>query len=86
MATSLSFLGVALSKRKVVVTGLGIISPVGNSVAEAWSNIVAGKSGITNITKFDASAFASQVAGEVKGFDVDQYLSPKEARRLVNNT
>jgi len=71
-----------LSKRKVVVTGLGIISPVGNSVAEAWSNILAGKSGITNITKFDASAFASQVAGEVKGFDVDQYLSPKESRRM----
>jgi 3-oxoacyl-[acyl-carrier-protein] synthase II len=71
-----------LSKRKVVVTGLGIISPVGNSVAEAWSNIVAGKTGITNITKFDASAFASQVAGEVKGFDVDQYLSPKESRRM----
>jgi 3-oxoacyl-[acyl-carrier-protein] synthase II len=71
-----------LSKRKVVVTGLGIISPVGNSVAEAWSNIVAGQSGITNITKFDASAFASQVAGEVKGFDVDQYLSPKESRRM----
>jgi 3-oxoacyl-[acyl-carrier-protein] synthase II len=71
-----------LSKRKVVVTGLGIISPVGNSVAEAWSSILAGKSGITNITKFDASAFASQVAGEVKGFDVDQYLSPKESRRM----
>lgn len=71
-----------MSKRKVVVTGLGIISPVGNSVAEAWSNIVAGKSGITNITKFDASAFASQVAGEVKGFDVDQYLPPKESRRM----
>ncbi|HSI23768.1 MAG TPA: beta-ketoacyl-ACP synthase II [Methylophilaceae bacterium] len=71
-----------MSKRKVVVTGLGIISPVGNSVAEAWSNIVAGQSGITNITKFDASAFASQVAGEVKGFDVDQYLSPKESRRM----
>lgn len=71
-----------MSKRKVVVTGLGIISPVGNSVAEAWSSILAGKSGITNITKFDASAFASQVAGEVKGFDVDQYLSPKESRRM----
>jgi 3-oxoacyl-[acyl-carrier-protein] synthase II len=71
-----------LSKRKVVVTGLGIVSPVGNTVADAWSNVVAGKSGITNITKFDASAFASQVAGEVKGFDVDQYLSPKEARRM----
>jgi 3-oxoacyl-[acyl-carrier-protein] synthase II len=71
-----------LSKRKVVVTGLGIVSPVGNTVADAWSNIVAGKSGITNITKFDASTFASQVAGEVKGFDVDQYLSPKESRRM----
>ncbi|OAJ71516.1 beta-ketoacyl-[acyl-carrier-protein] synthase II [Methylobacillus sp. MM3] len=71
-----------MSKRKVVVTGLGIISPVGSSVAEAWSSILAGKSGITNITKFDASAFASQVAGEVKGFDVDQYLSPKESRRM----
>jgi 3-oxoacyl-[acyl-carrier-protein] synthase II len=71
-----------LSKRKVVVTGLGIVSPVGNTVADAWSNIVAGKSGITKITKFDASAFASQIAGEVKGFDVDQYLSPKDARRM----
>jgi 3-oxoacyl-[acyl-carrier-protein] synthase II len=71
-----------LSKRKVVVTGLGIVSPVGNTVADAWSSIVAGKSGITNITKFDASAFASQVAGEVKGFDVDQYLPPKESRRM----
>jgi 3-oxoacyl-[acyl-carrier-protein] synthase II len=64
------------------VTGLGIVSPVGNSVAEAWANIVAGKSGITNITKFDASAFKSQIAGEVKGFDVTAYLSPKEARRM----
>lgn len=71
-----------MSKRKVVVTGLGIISPVGNTVADAWSNIVAGKSGITNITKFDTSAFASQIAGEVKGFDVDQYLPPKESRRM----
>ena len=71
-----------MSKRKVVVTGLGIVSPVGNTVADAWSNIVAGKSGITKITKFDASAFASQIAGEVKGFDVDQYLSPKDARRM----
>lgn len=71
-----------MSKRKVVVTGLGIVSPVGNTVADAWSSIVAGKSGITNITKFDASAFASQVAGEVKGFDVDQYLPPKESRRM----
>ncbi|HEX8963382.1 MAG TPA: beta-ketoacyl-ACP synthase II [Rhodocyclaceae bacterium] len=71
-----------MSRRRVVVTGLGIVSPVGNSVSEAWANIVAGKSGITNITKFDASAFKSQVAGEVKGFDVAAYLSPKEARRM----
>ncbi len=71
-----------MSRRRVVVTGLGIISPVGNTVDEAWANIVAGKSGITRITKFDASAFTSQIAGEVKGFDVAQYLSPKEARRM----
>jgi 3-oxoacyl-[acyl-carrier-protein] synthase II len=55
---------------------------VGNTVDEAWTNILAGKSGITRITKFDASAFASQIAGEVKGFDVGQYLSAKEARRM----
>lgn len=71
-----------MSKRRVVVTGLGIVSPVGIGVQDAWSNIVAGNSGITNITRFDASAFASQVAGEVKGFDVTQYLSPKDARRM----
>ncbi len=71
-----------MSKRRVVVTGLGIVSPVGIGVQDAWSNIVAGKSGITSITRFDASAFASQVAGEVKGFDVTQYLSPKDARRM----
>ena len=71
-----------MSRRRVVVTGLGIVSPVGNTVDEAWSNIVAGKSGIAQITKFDASAFASRIAGEVKGFDVAQYLSPKEARRM----
>ena len=71
-----------MSRRRVVVTGLGIISPVGNTVAEAWSAIIAGKPGITSITRFDASGFASQVAGEVKGFEVTQYLSPKEARRM----
>ncbi|MEO1765630.1 beta-ketoacyl-ACP synthase II [Thiobacter aerophilum] len=71
-----------MSRRRVVVTGLGIVSPVGNTVDEAWANILAGKSGITRITKFDASAFASQIAGEVKGFDVTQYLSAKEARRM----
>jgi 3-oxoacyl-[acyl-carrier-protein] synthase II len=71
-----------LSRRRVVVTGLGIICPVGNSVKEAWSNILAGKSGITRITRFDASPFASQIAGEVKNFDVGSVLSPKEARRM----
>ena len=71
-----------MSKRRVVITGLGIVSPVGIGAEASWANIVAGKSGITRITKFDPSAFASQVAGEVKDFDVTQYLSPKEARRM----
>ncbi|MBI4987092.1 MAG: beta-ketoacyl-ACP synthase II [Rhodocyclales bacterium] len=71
-----------MSRRRVVVTGLGIVSPVGSTVPEAWENIVAGKSGIGTITRFDASAFKSRVAGEVKGFDVAAYLSPKEARRM----
>jgi 3-oxoacyl-[acyl-carrier-protein] synthase II len=71
-----------LSRRRVVVTGLGIISPVGNGVPEAWKNILAGASGITRITRFDTSAFTSQIAGEVKGFDPAQVLSAKEARRF----
>jgi 3-oxoacyl-[acyl-carrier-protein] synthase II len=71
-----------LSKRKVVVTGLGIVSPVGSTVPSAWESIVSGKSGITRITRFDASSFASQIAGEVKDFDIQQYLSAKEARRM----
>jgi 3-oxoacyl-[acyl-carrier-protein] synthase II len=71
-----------LVRRRVAVTGLGIVSPVGNTVDEAWANILAGRSGITRITRFDASAFASQIAGEVKGFDVGAYLSAKEARRM----
>ena len=71
-----------MSRRRVVVTGLGIISPVGNAVAEAWKNILAGTSGITRITRFDASAFTAQIAGEVKGFDPAHHLSAKEARRF----
>jgi len=71
-----------LSRRRVVVTGLGIVCPVGNSVKEAWANIQAGTSGITRITRFDASPYASQIAGEVKNFDVATVLSPKEARRV----
>ncbi|MEO8164258.1 MAG: beta-ketoacyl-ACP synthase II [Betaproteobacteria bacterium] len=71
-----------MSRRRVVVTGLGIVCPVGNSVTEAWGNIQAGVSGITRITRFDASPFASQIAGEVKGFDIGTVLTPKEARRV----
>ncbi len=71
-----------MSKRRVVVTGLGIISPVGNTVSDAWANVVAGRSGITEITRFDASAIASRIAGEVKDFDVTHYLSAKDARRM----
>jgi 3-oxoacyl-[acyl-carrier-protein] synthase II len=71
-----------LSRRRVVVTGLGIISPVGNRVPEAWKNILAGTSGIARITRFDPSPFSSQIAGEVKGFDPAQHLSAKETRRF----
>ena len=71
-----------MSKRRVVITGLGIISPVGNTVSNAWENIISGKSGIARITRFDASNFTSQIAGEVKDFDIQQYLSAKEARRM----
>jgi 3-oxoacyl-[acyl-carrier-protein] synthase II len=70
-----------MSRRRVVVTGLGIIAPVGIGVEECWRNILGGRSGIGRITRFDASAFPSQIAGEVKGFDVTKYLSGKEARR-----
>ena len=71
-----------MARRRVVVTGLGAVTPVGIGVAETWQNIVAGKSGIGRITRFDPSAFACQVAGEVNGFDVTQYLPPKDARRM----
>ena len=71
-----------MSKRRVVVTGLGIISPVGNSIPEAWDTLLAGKSGIARITRFDPTPFAAHMAGEVKGFDVEQYLNAKEARRM----
>ena len=71
-----------MSKRRVVITGLGIVSPVGNTIDEAWRTIIAGQSGITRITRFDTATFSSQVAGEVKNFDVTAYLNPKEARRM----
>ena len=71
-----------MSRRRVVVTGLGLVCPVGNTVAEGWANLVAGKSGIDRITRFDASAFACQFAGEVKGFQVEDYMPAKEARHM----
>ena len=71
-----------MSRRRVVVTGLGCVSPVGNTVAESWSNLLAGKSGIDTITRFDAGAFACRFAGEVKGFDIGAYLPEKEARHM----
>ncbi|MCX5592174.1 beta-ketoacyl-ACP synthase II [Alcaligenes endophyticus] len=69
-------------KRRVVITGLGIVSPVGNDIPTAWDNIVNGRSGIGSITRFDASALSAQIAGEVKGFDVTQYISGKEAKQM----
>jgi 3-oxoacyl-[acyl-carrier-protein] synthase II len=71
-----------LSRRRVVITGLGIISPVGNTVPEAWASILAGKTGISRISRFDPAGFSAQIAGEVRGFDVTQYMSAKEARRM----
>lgn len=71
-----------MSRRRVVVTGLGLVSPVGNTVAEGWANLVAGKSGIATITKFDHSALAVHFAGEVKGFNVEDYIPAKEARHM----
>ena len=71
-----------MTRRRVVVTGLGAVSPVGNTVSAAWDNLVAGRSGITRVTRFDPSRITSQIAGEVKGFDVTAYISAKEARRM----
>ena len=71
-----------MTGRRVVVTGLGLISPVGNTVAEGWENILEGRSGIASITKFDASAFACKFAGEVRNFKVDEYFPAKDARHM----
>jgi 3-oxoacyl-[acyl-carrier-protein] synthase II len=71
-----------MTKRRVVVTGLGCVTPVGNDVASSWANLLAGQSGIANITKFDAAAFACKFAGEVKGFKVEDYLNTKEVRTM----
>ncbi|WP_296490092.1 beta-ketoacyl-ACP synthase II [Rhodoferax sp.] len=71
-----------MPRRRVVVTGLGCVSPVGNTVDTTWSNLLAGHSGVGLITKFDASTFSCKIAGEVKGFDVESYMSAKEARTM----
>ena len=71
-----------MSKRRVVVTGLGIVSPVGNDVATAWGNIVAGRSGIGPITHFDASTFPTRIAGEVRDFDPAQYVAAKDVKKM----
>jgi 3-oxoacyl-[acyl-carrier-protein] synthase II len=69
-------------QRRVVITGLGCISPIGNSVADTWNALIAGTSGIATITRFDASAFSTRFAGEVKGFQIDDYIPGKEARHM----
>lgn len=71
-----------MSRRRVVVTGLGVVSPVGNDVKTAWENILAGRSGIDRVTRFDASPLPVRIAGEVKGFDIGQYMPAKEARHF----
>ncbi|MCK9514831.1 MAG: beta-ketoacyl-ACP synthase II [Ottowia sp.] len=72
-----------MTQRRVVVTGLGCVSPVGNTVAASWDNLLAGRSGIATITQFDATDFAAQIAGEVKDFDVARFLPVKEARHMA---
>ena len=71
-----------MSKRRVVITGMGIVSPIGLDLAENWQSILAGKSGISQITQFDATGFPATIAGEVKGFDPTKYMTEKEARRM----
>ncbi len=71
-----------MTLKRVVVTGLGALTPVGNTLSEYWESLKAGKSGAAPITRFDASTFAAKIAGEVRNFDIGQYLAPKEARRM----
>ena len=71
-----------MKKRRVVVTGMGQVSPVGNTVAQAWKNIIAGNSGIRTITRFDTSDLDCRIGGEVKNFNIEEYISVKEARRM----
>jgi 3-oxoacyl-[acyl-carrier-protein] synthase II len=71
-----------LSKRRVVITGLGIVSPVGNDIATAWDNIVSGRSGIAKVERFDTSTFPVHFGGEIRNLDLEPYMSPKDARRM----
>lgn len=71
-----------MARRRVVITGLGVVSPVGNTVEQAWQNVLAGRSGIDRITRFDVSSFPVQFAGEVRDFDITQYIPAKDARRM----
>src|SRR5690554_4478307 len=71
-----------MTQRRVVVTGLGIVSPVGNTVAAAWESITQGRSGIGPVTGFDASSFATRIAGEVRDFDISVFVSPKDAKKM----
>jgi hypothetical protein len=72
----------SMSKRRVVVTGLGLVSPIGNDLESAWSNITAGRSGIGPVTNFDASAFSTRIAGEVRDFDPTAWIPPKDAKKM----
>src|SRR5476651_2583331 len=71
-----------MSKRRVVITGLGIVSPVGNDVATAWASILAGRSGIATIERFDTSGFPTHFGGEIRELDLEPYMSAKDARRM----
>jgi 3-oxoacyl-[acyl-carrier-protein] synthase II len=71
-----------LSKRRVVVTGLGIVSPVGNDVASAWASVLAGRSGIATVARFDTANFSTHFGGEIRGLDLEPYMSAKDARRM----
>jgi len=71
-----------LSKRRVVITGLGIVSPVGTGIEKAWANIIAGRSGVATITRFDVSKFSSHIGAAVPDFNVDDFLAPKDARKM----
>ena len=69
-------------KRRVVVTGLGVVSPLGLDVQETWKNLIEGKSGVSKVTRFDISAYPSQIAAEVKNFDIDKWVAKKEQKKM----